>query len=81
METTYKFRICDNGYILEDLRSVATQVVEEKQSDKEHRKIKNILGGWLYEDINEYLDEIENCQCEVEIKFRILTNEQDEYTC
>lgn len=75
METTYKFKTYDNGYVLEDSRSLAKQVIEEKQSDKEHRKIKNILGGWLYEDINEYLVEIENGECEIEIKFRILTKD------
>ena len=75
METIYKIKMYDNGWTLEDSRSLAKQVVQEKDSDKEHRKFKHTLGEWLYEDVDDFLNQIESTKCVIELKFR--TTEED----
>ena len=74
METTYKITQYDNGWTLEDKASLASQVVQENNSDNKHRKFKGVLGEWLYEDMNQFLDEIEGNECEIEIKFKKVEN-------
>lgn len=74
METTYKIKSYDNGWALEDSRTLAHQVVQEKPSDKQHRKIMEVLGNWLYEDMKQFLEEIEDIECEIEIKFKNVEN-------
>lgn len=70
METKYKIKLYDNGWTIEDSRSLAHQVVQEKNSDKEHIKIKHLLGEWLFEDMDDFLNEIEDIECVIEIKFK-----------
>ena len=70
METTYKITQYDNGWAIEDSASLAQQVVQEKPSDKQHRKLRGVLGDWLYEDMNQFLEDIEGIECEIEIKFK-----------
>lgn len=69
METTYKIKMYDNGWTLEDSRSLASQVVQEKESDKRHTKMQHMLGEWLYEDMHDFLNQIEGVECEIEIRF------------
>jgi hypothetical protein len=76
METEYKIKLYDNGWTLEDSRSLAKQVVQEKDSDKKHIKIKHLLGEWLYEDMDDFLNEIEDIECVIEIKFKKTEEEE-----
>lgn len=62
----------DNGWTLGDNTSCAEQVIQEKPSDKQHRKMKGVLGEWLYDDIDRFLKEIDDIECEIEINFRKL---------
>lgn len=76
MDTTYKIKMFDNGWTLEDSRSLAKQVLQEKESDKEHRKFKHTLGEWLYDDLNDYLNQIEGVECEIVLKFKETEEEE-----
>jgi hypothetical protein len=76
METEYKIKLYDNGWTLEDSRSLAKQVVQEKDSDKKHIKIKHLLGEWLYEDMDDFLNESEDIECVIEIKFKKTEEEE-----
>ena len=75
METTYKITQYDNGWTLEDSASLTHQVVQEKPSDKQHRKFRGVLGDWLYEDMEQlFLENFEDIECEIEIKFKKIEN-------
>lgn len=70
METKYTITQYDNGWTMEDDRSMGRQVVQEKHTDKTHKKFKFSLGEWLYEDLNDYLSQIGSTECVIELKFR-----------
>ena len=79
MDTTYIIKMFDNGWTLEDPRSLAKQVVQEKDSDrKQHIKMKHVLGEWLFEDMDEFLNRIEDVECEIEIKFKKIDKNEEE---
>ena len=78
METTYKIKMFDNGWTLEDSRSLAKQVVQEKGSDKKHIKMKHVLGEWLFEDMDDFLNQIGSVECEIEIKFKKIDKNEEE---
>ena len=56
MEKIYKIEQLDNGWVLRDEDAAAHQVCQEKDTDTKHEKFKNILGAWLYEDMNAFMD-------------------------
>lgn len=68
MEQTYKIKQCDNGWVLENPENLTSFVVEEKENDIKHNKIKQQLGEWLYDDINYFCEENETVDCVVKIK-------------
>ena len=70
MEKTYKIEMCDNGWTMEDPDDGIKEVVEERRSDTGHSKFKQRLGNWLYTDIDDFFDEIEDVKCLIEIKFK-----------
>ena len=76
METKYTITQYDNGWTMEDDRSMGRQVVQEKDSDKEHKKFKLSLGEWLYEDLNDYLNQIGSTECVIELKFRTARDDE-----
>lgn len=76
METTYKIKSYDNGWALEDSRSLAKQVVQEKDSDGKHVKMKHVLGEWLFEDMDDFLNQIESTECVIELKFKETEEEE-----
>ena len=77
METTYKIKMYDNGWTLEDSRSLSKQVVQEKDSDKKHIKMKHVLGEWLYDDLECFFGQIGSTECEIEIKFKKVDKEEE----
>lgn len=76
METTYKIKMYDNGWTLEDSRSLAKHVVQEKNSDGKHVKMKHVLGEWLFEDMDDFLNQIESTECVIELKFKETEEEE-----
>ena len=70
METKYTITQYDNGWTMEDDRSMGRQVVQEKHTDKTHKKFKFSLGEWLYEDMEEFMQTNEEAGCVIELKFR-----------
>ena len=76
METTYKIKMYDNGWTLEDSRSLAKQVVQEKSSDRKHTNMKHVLGEWLFEDVDDFMNQIEGVECEIVLKFKETEEEE-----
>lgn len=70
MKTTYKIEQFDNGWSIDDKEQGCACVVEEKLNDTRHERFRRKLGGWLYEDIDAFFDEITDVRCIVEIKLK-----------
>ena len=70
MKTKYTITQYDNGWTMEDDRSMGRQVVQEKHTDKTHRKFKLSLGEWLYEDMEEFMRTNGEPACVIELKIR-----------
>lgn len=70
METKYTITQYDNGWTMEDDRSMGRQVVQEKNTDKTHKKFKLSLGEWLYEDMEEFMQTNGEPACVIELKIR-----------
>ena len=77
MEAKYTIRQYDNGWTLEDSRSLAKHVLQEKLSDKEHGKFKHTLGEWLYDDLECFFSQIGSTECEIEVKFKKVDKEEE----
>ena len=74
MKTKYKIRMYENRCVLEEPQN-KSRVIEEDPSDKQHLKIKRIIGERLFDDIEEFLNNVDSDECEIEISF----NETEEY--
>ena len=65
---TYNIEEVDNGWIIRDIEAETHEVIEEGKEDREHNKFKMVLGRWLLEDIDMFLDMNLVNKCKVTIK-------------
>lgn len=56
MEKIYKIEQMDNGWVLRDEDAAANKVCQEKDTDTKHEQFINILGAWLYEDMEAFMN-------------------------
>ena len=75
METKYIIAQYDNGWTMEDERSMGRQVVQEKNTDNTHKKFKFSLGEWMYEDMEEFMRANGEAGCVIELKIRNADND------
>lgn len=68
MERIYTIEQHDNGWSIGDDLGYSS-VCEEKTSDKGHRKFKQFLGDYIYDDIDTFIEENETLKVRMKIVF------------
>ena len=68
MERIYTIEQHDNGWSIADELGCSS-VCEEKTSDLNHRKFTQYLGGFIYADIDAFIEENETCKVRMKVVF------------
>ena len=68
MERIYIIEQHDNGWSIAD-KLGGSSVCEERTSDREHRKFKQFLGDYIYDDIDTFIEENETLKVLMKIVF------------